>query len=137
MDNEATDQSATQSETTMMINTEANAASYKGGVHERFIINPVFKSNQIRLALPVPLLEETYQRTRVVQDRGYAVDAGIVRIMKSTKKLQYTELMTKVLESLQMFKPEPTFVKQRIERLIRDEYLARDSEDKSILVYLP
>ena len=36
-----------------------------------------------------------------------------------------------------MFKPQPAFIKERIEKLIDDEFLARDEEDKSMLIYLP
>lgn len=44
--------------------------------------------------------------------------------------------MTEVLASLHLFKPQPKLVKIRIERLIEQDYLARDVEDKTILNYL-
>ena len=51
--------------------------------------------------------------------------------------MEFNELLAEVLQALSMFKPEPKFIKQRIERLIADEFLARDAEDKTVLVYLP
>ena len=46
-------------------------------------------------------------------------------------------MLTHVLDALSMFRPEPAQVKKRIEKLINDEFLARDEQDRSILVYLP
>ena len=36
-----------------------------------------------------------------------------------------------------MFKPQPPFIKQRIESLIDREYLKRDENDRQIYIYLP
>ena len=50
--------------------------------------------------------------------------------------MSFSELLSSVVQALSMFQPKSSFVKQRIEKLIQDEYIARDAEDKSILVYL-
>ena len=57
--------------------------------------------------------------------------------MKTNKRMPYKELMSEVLSALSMFEPQPQFVKQRIEKLVEDEFLARDANDRSILVYMP
>ena len=57
--------------------------------------------------------------------------------MKTKKKMEFNDLLSEVLQALSMFQPQPKFIKQRIEKLIADEFLARDTEDKSMLVYLP
>jgi len=51
--------------------------------------------------------------------------------------MEYNSLLTEVLAALSMFQPQPPFVKQRIEKLIEDEFLARDADDRSMLVYIP
>ena len=104
------------------------------------MVNNQFKSNQFRLNLDVPTLEEegsNNKKQKVVQDRAHSIDATIIKRMKTNKKMEYNELLSEVLQALSMFQPQPKFIKQRIERLIADEFLARDSEDKSMLVYLP
>ncbi len=41
-----------------------------------------------------------------------------------------------VMQSLRMFKPNPTQIKTKIEQLIDREYLERDAEDKAAYKYL-
>ena len=107
---------------------------------ERFLLNEAFRSNQFRLNLPIPLIEEEGKQTKkgkVVQDRAHTIDATIIKKMKTYKRMDHNELITEVITALSMFQPQLAFVKQRIERLIQDEFLARDAENKSIIVYLP
>lgn len=56
--------------------------------------------------------------------------------MKSRKRLDHNSLVTEVITTLQMFKPHPTVIKQKIEHLIDREYLERDPDDKTIYRYL-
>ena len=56
--------------------------------------------------------------------------------MKTRKKLAFTELMQEVMAGLKMFQPDPKFIKQRIERLIEQEFMARDETDKTVLLYV-
>jgi hypothetical protein len=91
-------------------------------------------------------------KDRVKEDRSFAIDAAIVRIMKARKKLGHQDLIaevraggpglyrrrslldsrsrTQVISQLSQFKPEISQVKKRIESLIEREYLAR-REDAS------
>lgn len=106
----------------------------------RFVLNDQFRSNQFRLNLPMPVYEgdgTAVKKQKVVQDRAHSIDATIIKRMKTHKKMDFNELLTEVLQALSMFQPQPKFIKQRIEKLITDEFLARDAEDKSIIVYLP
>ena len=106
----------------------------------RFHLNLNFRSNQFRLNLPIPAIEDEgtqTKKTKIVKDRAHAVDATIVKRMKTNKRMDYKDLMTEVLQALSMFQPQPHFVKQRIEKLVEDEFLARDADDRSILVYMP
>ena len=70
------------------------------------------------------------------EDRSSAIEAAIVRIMKSRKKLEHNQLVQDVITTLQMFKPHPQVIKQKIEHLIDREYLERDPDDKSVYRYL-
>jgi len=72
----------------------------------------------------------------VEEDRSIAIEAAIVRIMKSRKRLDHTSLVQEVIQVLQMFKPHPIAIKQKIEQLIEREYLERDSEDRTVYKYL-
>lgn len=90
----------------------------------------------MRLNLPIPTLEEIYKKEKVQEDRYYAIDAAIIRIMKTRKRLEWGTLMGDVLQAMTLFKPQPAMIKKRIERLIETDYLERDKEDKTVLNYL-
>lgn len=69
---------------------------------------------------PIQVLED------VDKDRRYAIDAAIVRTMKSRKVLKHQELVMEVIQQLtRMFKPDMKLIKKRIEDLIQREYLER------------
>lgn len=58
--------------------------------------------------------------------------------MKGAKTLQHEELILKVIEAVERtsFKPQPTFIKKRIDNLIEQEYLERDAKEKNVYKYL-
>lgn len=47
-----------------------------------------------------------------------------------------TSLVQEVLALLHLFRPDPKFIKDKIERLIEREFLARDEQDKTMLLYV-
>ena len=47
-----------------------------------------------------------------------------------------TSLVQEVLALLHLFRPDPKFIKDKIERLIEREFLARDEQDKTMLHYV-
>lgn len=94
-----------------------------------------FKSNQRRINFPVPVLEETVKKEKISLDRSHAVDAAIVRIMKSRKKMSMNDLRVEVITIMQNFKPDESLIKKRIEFLIERVYLERDKEDHSMMIY--
>lgn len=76
-------------------------------------------------------------RTRVDENRRYAIEATIVRIMKARKTLEHNQLLAEVIEQLKaLFRPTPTVIKQRIEALIDREFLARSDTDRKVYQYL-
>ena len=89
-----------------------------------------------KVKIPQPNIEETYVKEKVQDDRNLAIEAAVVRIMKSRKKLSHTDLVKEVLTILSMFRPQVRSIKQRIENLISREFLARDPDDPNIYLYL-
>jgi hypothetical protein len=94
-----------------------------------------FKNNQRRINFPVPVLEESVKKEKITTDRSHAVDAAIVRIMKSRKKMSVVSLRVEVITIMQNFKPAESLIKKRIEFLIEREYLERDKADLGTLIY--
>lgn len=68
---------------------------------------------------------------KVDEARKHQVEACIVRIMKSRKKMDHNNLVAEVVKQLgARFTPNPVLVKKRIEGLIEREYLERDRADR-------
>ncbi|PSC70166.1 cullin 3 [Micractinium conductrix] len=81
--------------------------------------------------------EKAETREKVEEDRKPQIEAAIVRIMKSRKRLGHNELIGEVTRQLAArFLPQPQVVKKRIESLIDREFLERDATDRSTYVYL-
>ncbi|KFK42680.1 hypothetical protein AALP_AA1G025800 [Arabis alpina] len=103
-----------------------------------FELNSKFTDRMPRIKIPLPPMDE---RKKVVEDvdrdRRYAIDASLVRIMKSRKVLGHQQLVSECVEhNSRMFKPDINMIKKRIEDLISRDYLERDSENPNILKYL-
>mmetsp|Transcript_23892 Transcript_23892/g.70029 ORF Transcript_23892/g.70029 Transcript_23892/m.70029 type:complete len:91 (+) Transcript_23892:2349-2621(+) len=64
-------------------------------------------------------------KAKVREDRSFAIDAALVRIMKARKRLGHQELVGEVVAQLTQFKPEVSQVKNRIGSLLEREYLKR------------
>ncbi|KAJ6393816.1 hypothetical protein OIU77_023119 [Salix suchowensis] len=106
--------------------------------NDSFEFNRKFNDRMRRIKVPLPLVDE---RKKVVEDvykdRRYAIDAAIVRIMKSRKVLGYQQLVMDCVEQLsRMFKPDIKAIKKRIEDLISQEYLEREKENPNMFRYL-
>eukprot|EP01023_Acetabularia_acetabulum_P005424 TRINITY_DN12210_c1_g1_i1.p2 TRINITY_DN12210_c1_g1~~TRINITY_DN12210_c1_g1_i1.p2 ORF type:complete len:101 (-),score=23.71 TRINITY_DN12210_c1_g1_i1:206-508(-) len=94
------------------------------------------KAHRIRIPLP-PLDEKRKVVEEVEKDRRYAVDAAIVRIMKSRRVLKHQQLVVETVQQLKrMFSPDFKLIKKRIEDLVAREYLERSPEDNSTYRYL-
>ena len=101
-----------------------------------FSVNQSFTSKFFRLKVNSVQLKETKEEhratsTRVLEDRQYALDACIVRVMKARKTLQHNLLMAEVLSQAK-FPTKPPDVKKRIASLIEREYIERDKNDSSV-----
>ncbi|XP_072376964.1 cullin-3 isoform X1 [Diabrotica undecimpunctata] len=110
--------------------------------HE-FYVNESFSSKLHRVKIQTvaakgenePERRET--RNKVDEDRKHEIEAAIVRIMKSRKRMAHNILVTEVTEQLKSrFLPSPVIIKKRIEGLIEREYLARTPEDRKVYTYV-
>ncbi|XP_028804235.1 cullin-1 isoform X2 [Neltuma alba] len=106
--------------------------------NDSFEFNSKFTDRMRRIKIPLPPVDE---RKKVVEDvdkdRRYAIDAAIVRIMKSRKILGHQQLVLECVEQLsRMFKPDVKAIKKRIEDLITRDYLERDKDNSNTYRYL-
>lgn len=103
---------------------------------DKFTANARFSNNMKKIRIPMASLDASHNTRRVEEDRSIAVDASVVRIMKSRKTMQHNDLIAEVLSQLAFFRPNPRVIKRRIEALIDREYLERSSEDNRTYNYL-
>ena len=92
-----------------------------------FSINYKFSEKIKRIKLLCPNLDTKKNTHALDIDRTHVIDAYIVRIMKSRKVLNHTDLITQVMSQIHMFKAEPKVIKKRIESLIEREFIERES----------
>lgn len=108
-----------------------------------YALNPQFKHNMYKIKVPTAtakenkLAEKADVADKVDEDRRHMVEATIVKVMKTRRKIEHNALIaeaTKIL--LQKFNPDPTMIKKRIESLIDREYMERDAEDRRFYKYI-
>lgn len=106
-------------------------------------LNPAFKHNQHKIKLPVAQLKENKQAEKqeitekVDEDRRHMVEATIVKVMKTRRRIEHNALLsecTKILSA--KFTPDMLMIKKRIESLIDREYLERDPDDRRFYKYI-
>ncbi|KAK2631466.1 hypothetical protein EUGRSUZ_L02866 [Eucalyptus grandis] len=119
-----------------ILNKEPNTESIDPTDH--FGFNSKFTNKMREIMIPLPPVDEKKKVIEDVdKDRRYAIDASIVRIMKSRKVLGYQQLVTECVEQLgRMFKPDSKAIKKRIEDLITRDYLERDKDNPNLFRYL-
>lgn len=94
--------------------------------HDSFTPNVDFHCKLKRFQIPMASLDNIGQiKAKVREDRSFAIDACLVRIMKARKRLGHQELISEVVSQLTQFRPELSQVKKRIESLLERDYLAR------------
>ena len=111
---------------------------------DSFSVNEQFTHQRKRVKIPIsmPKLGETKkgrqgQKKKIDQDRKFEIDAAVVRIMKGKKKAKHQILIAAIIEQLShRFKPDVKVLKGRIEYLIEQKYLERDTSDRSTYKYL-
>ena len=112
------------------------------GDMEEIRLNEGFESNALRIKVPRVRVkqgekEREEDRKAVMLERRNIVDSVIVRVAKSRRTLKYIDLVQEVLKQVTSFRPLPSLVKEQVESLMQREYLQRDEEDSSLLIYMP
>lgn len=105
-----------------------------------FESNAIFYSKLKRFKVQMSMLDSDFKRkvnVEIQQQRGFGIDATIVRILKSRKRLAHQELVGEVIHQIQNFAPESRLIRQRVEGLIEREYLKRDDVNPKYYIYLP
>lgn len=101
-----------------------------------FSFNEAFTCQMRNVRIPMASLDDNSAPKRIEEDRGFAIEAAAVRIMKSRKVLGHQQLVGEILVQLSFFQPNPRVIKKKLENLIEREYLERDPENPNVYKYL-
>lgn len=103
-------------------------------------INDAFQARRRKIAvraLPLSVkAHATKSRTDVALQRNSAMDACIVRIMKSRKAMKIADLVAEAGRQIRTFEVDPRACKARIEVLVEGDYLERSDKDATVLEYV-
>uniref|UniRef100_F1KWA6 Cullin-5 n=1 Tax=Ascaris suum TaxID=6253 RepID=F1KWA6_ASCSU len=73
----------------------------------------------------------------IVALRVFRVQEAIVKVMKVRKRCQSAQLQTELIELLKhMFQPSRKLIKEQIEWLIENKFIARDASDLNTFIYV-
>jgi len=109
---------------------------------DSFVVNPSFSSAHRKMQIPLLNARITVENTvkaraKLEDDRKLVIDACIVRVRKSRRTMLHTDLLSECVKLLQPnFVPEARLLKQRIEDLIKREYLERAENNANLYKYL-
>jgi len=110
--------------------------------NDEFQINDDFQDRVRKIKIPTMVAKFNPKNTQQVvqqveEDRRHAIEACIVRLMKSRRQMEHSQLISEAITQLsQHFKPDPKVIKRRIDDLIAREYLERDSDRTNLYRYL-
>eukprot|EP01012_Entosiphon_sulcatum_P037927 TRINITY_DN4889_c0_g1_i1.p1 TRINITY_DN4889_c0_g1~~TRINITY_DN4889_c0_g1_i1.p1 ORF type:complete len:769 (-),score=186.60 TRINITY_DN4889_c0_g1_i1:539-2845(-) len=109
---------------------------------DEFTYNVDFQDRLRKLKIPNVVAKVNPKASQLVlqqveDDRRHAIEACVVRLMKSRKMMEHATLIGEAIAQLSAhFKPDPKVIKRRIDDLIAREYLERDAERTNVYRYL-
>jgi cullin 3 len=108
-----------------------------------YTVNMGFRHNMYKIKVPVAhakenkATEKAEVSDKVDEDRRHMVEATLVKVMKTRRKLEHNVLIAEAAKILsQKFNPDPSMIKKRIESLIERDYMERDTEDHRFYKYI-
>jgi cullin 1 len=123
-----------------ILNKTGDTKTVKG--EDEFTVNTEFKSKSRKVKIPNLILKvsekerDDIEKT-TMEDRKHAIEAAVVRIMKARREMTHQKLMLETIKQLMPhFKPDPKFIKKRVEDLIQREYLERDENQPGTYKYV-
>ena len=104
---------------------------------DKYSINYNFKSKNNRFKIPIPSLEARQKKDPNIDlNRKFALEASIVRIMKTRKEMNHNDLISEVFKHITLFKPEVKLIKKCIESLLEKEYIERSFNKQNTYTYV-
>jgi cullin 4 len=86
---------------------------------------------------PIKVEESKATDDKIQEDRGYLLDAAIVRIMKGRKRLTNQMLITETVVAVKgHFQPDVRQIKKQLDSLTDREYIRRDDDNKDVYHYV-
>lgn len=102
-----------------------------------FEYQPEIQSKTRNVSIPCPSFENMSKVKKTVEeDRTHAIEAIIVRVMKSRKVMSHNELFAEISQQTTLFSIKSNVFKKVVENLIEREYLERDVQDVQLYKYL-
>jgi cullin 3 len=132
----------------LKILTKSNPGNSSASVKEFnqtdvYQLNGAFKHSMYKIRVPIAhakenkMTEKADVADKVDEDRRHMVEATIVKVMKTRRKIEHNALIAEAAKILsQKFNPDPVMIKKRIESLIDREYMERDTEDRRFYKYI-
>eukprot|EP00056_Hartaetosiga_gracilis_P000949 m.41465 g.41465 ORF g.41465 m.41465 type:complete len:496 (+) comp10429_c0_seq1:999-2486(+) len=107
-----------------------------------YFLNPkyAYKSMKIKIDQVIrseQRVESDTTHKQAQEERKFAIQACIVRVMKARNVVTMNDLMKEVIDQLQKrFKPQPALIKKMIEVLLDREYMRRADNDRQTFHYI-
>lgn len=98
------------------------------GDMDEVFVNPAYRPRRglVEFASPELAVANAGAQERIISaHRAHQLDAAIVRVMKTHKRLRHADLVAQLQPLVTMFRVEPRQVKRRIAELIAREYMER------------
>lgn len=93
--------------------------------------------NKSDLSIPTQPEEAKKAEEGIETDRRYALDAAIVRVMKSRKERLLEQLKSDVVDAVRFhFVPDIKEIKKRVLVLVESEYIRRDENNPDLFLYV-